>query len=944
MKKILMLAGLFLFIPLTCWAEGIKLPSGAENIYAVGGKRAYTLKVKLTPKVTGTKVYWQGKEDIDWPEEVKNWYFGMLPAQEKTPPIIISYKNFYPLEKAFREKYRWGGNNMRLLVVNPSKETVKATFFFSANSYKKDRELQIRVNGTKVKNIEIASRERGFLRYVVEDIVLREGVNEVLLYIPQGTGSLEGKDVSIKFKDDMRFEITSFLAQKTEVGGLKYKYEIKNNKLDLLFYPEDKIVLMSRALNINLEEYPYFNLFYKLKNPDRMLDGFFGIDYTGDGKIEGWLTSHDLKELHLLDMAKEKWGEKDYRKYGFKLVKMVLILHPDGMGKELGGAGQVYEIHLKNFQFYNPSSIYIPFRSRQNWQWKGRKNSILENILNTSYLAHVDEKGNMVFSCYFDSRGMGTETIEKGKGETRIFLRNGKEFTGEVEERNEEEIKLKKVRELGGEDLIIKNDAIAYSLVIPKEEKRKKLLEEEEATFSFPLDYSLKSGTIFKLVYKLQAPSVQDMKVFLGVDMDGDGRVDKEVVAGEKEILRGWKFTGTQSDMDLYQTFASSNFPESYKSKPEIKEKKFIIYKGNIPLKTTWGKWYGGIELAEVGYGQARKVVVSVPQREFPGDDYSIIYDPLTRVSASPGYRTYEADLSWLTKKYGHLSVKKVFLCLKRKEAVDLNQERKGWYSFYLKDIGFYQKFTYPIKDRKLEGQLLKAVKKTNLPLIMLDKKLLGTDSFEDWTDFQEFEGGGTIRKRINLRKGEHYSLKILENDTFKVEYALLEPITNRLSASTQREPEITFKKINPTKYYVRVQGAKRPFWLVFSESFHKQWKIYKVQGSKFKVQSLFDNIIADYPKFGVKEAKHRQRFTPSDIRYLFRRADIKKHYLVNGYANGWYVDPKKLGSGEDFTLVLYFWPQSLFYLGLGISGVTLIGFLGYLLASFIKKKPKNED
>jgi len=234
-------------------------------------------------------------------------------------------------------------------------------------------------------------------------------------------------------------------------------------------------------------------------------------------------------------------------------------------------------------------------------------------------------------------------------------------------------------------------------------------------------------------------------------------------------------------------------------------------------------------------------------------------------------------------------------------------------------------------------------IKKANLPLVVLDKEVLGTDSFEDWTDFPVFGRGGLIQKRINLTRGEH-SLKILDNDTFKVEYALLEPITDNISAVTWKGPEITFKRINPTKYYVRVQGAKGPFWLVFSESFHKQWRVYvQREGRRQKMENGKWKIIADYPKLGVKEAKHLQRFTPGDIKYIFRKPLTANHFLVNGYANGWYLEPKKLGLGENFTLLLYFWPQSLFYLGLGISGITLIGCLGYLLVSFIKKKPKNE-
>lgn len=143
-------------------------------------------------------------------------------------------------------------------------------------------------------------------------------------------------------------------------------------------------------------------------------------------------------------------------------------------------------------------------------------------------------------------------------------------------------------------------------------------------------------------------------------------------------------------------------------------------------------------------------------------------------------------------------------------------------------------------------------------------------------------------------------------------------------------ETKIIFKKINPTKYLVKVEGAKTPFRLVFSESFHKQWRLYSQQTTDHRPQ-IFNDIVADYPKLKVKEAKHLMKFTPKDIKYLFRKPLDAQHQLVNGYANGWYIEPKKLGLGEDFTLVIYFWPQTLFYLGLGISGLTLLCCLIYL-------------
>jgi len=158
---------------------------------------------------------------------------------------------------------------------------------------------------------------------------------------------------------------------------------------------------------------------------------------------------------------------------------------------------------------------------------------------------------------------------------------------------------------------------------------------------------------------------------------------------------------------------------------------------------------------------------------------------------------------------------------------------------------------------------------------------------------------------------------------------------------NVNREPRITFKKINPTKFIVKVEGAKDPFWLKFSESFHNQWYLYQIPYTENQMQE-FKEIVADYPDLKVKEAKYLIKYTPKDITFLFKKPLDAQHDLVNEYANGWYIEPEKLGLSENFILVVYFWPQSLFYIGLGISVLTLIGCLGYILwlkiKNFIKR------
>jgi hypothetical protein len=170
-----------------------------------------------------------------------------------------------------------------------------------------------------------------------------------------------------------------------------------------------------------------------------------------------------------------------------------------------------------------------------------------------------------------------------------------------------------------------------------------------------------------------------------------------------------------------------------------------------------------------------------------------------------------------------------------------------------------------------------------------------------------------------------------LSDQISKSQWEFLDKYSEAKSNST---PTITFEKMNPTRCEVKVENATSPFFLVFSESYHSEWRAY-VENKPF----MFNDLIAEYENVGVKEARHEMKFTPADISYLFKKPiNEDRHFLVNGYANSWYVDPKEIGR-TDFVITLYFKPQSYFYLGLFISGITLIGCVVFLFWSWQKVK-----
>lgn len=122
----------------------------------------------------------------------------------------------------------------------------------------------------------------------------------------------------------------------------------------------------------------------------------------------------------------------------------------------------------------------------------------------------------------------------------------------------------------------------------------------------------------------------------------------------------------------------------------------------------------------------------------------------------------------------------------------------------------------------------------------------------------------------------------------------------------------IQYKQINPTKYTITFRNSEL-FYLYFSEAYHPQWKL--TQNSHW------------YNGF-------------NDKNYVFDNTHSKAY----GFLNGWHVDPSKLqkNSNGEYELIIYFKPQSYFYIGLIISLTTLVLCITYLfLYWWINRKPK---
>ncbi|VVB91093.1 Uncharacterised protein [uncultured archaeon] len=154
---------------------------------------------------------------------------------------------------------------------------------------------------------------------------------------------------------------------------------------------------------------------------------------------------------------------------------------------------------------------------------------------------------------------------------------------------------------------------------------------------------------------------------------------------------------------------------------------------------------------------------------------------------------------------------------------------------------------------------------------------------------------------------------------------------SEKYKVQSNSSPAITFQKINPTKYEVKIENATSPFFLVFSESYHPRWTVY-LENEPL----MFNDVIAEYKDINVKEVRHSSDFVIGDVSYLLKKPAISqdRHFQVNGYANGWYIE--KPGT---YYITLYYWPQLLFYAGFIVSWSALFVCAGYLVLSRVIRK-----
>ncbi len=170
----------------------------------------------------------------------------------------------------------------------------------------------------------------------------------------------------------------------------------------------------------------------------------------------------------------------------------------------------------------------------------------------------------------------------------------------------------------------------------------------------------------------------------------------------------------------------------------------------------------------------------------------------------------------------------------------------------------------------------------------------------------------------------------------------------------------IEFKKINSSKYKIKIKKIKNLGIINFLYTFDNNWIIRIDTKSNFSCDIAnswreSDFFYSSTPLNNTKECYMGEESMYKDfkdyffgqgknlnlshnlLRETFNSWDLKPDYIKNNFPKEYYEE--NLDGSIDVELTLFFKPQVYFYLGLLISVTTLLGCVGYIGYDFVKRR-----
>ncbi|MBI3939296.1 MAG: hypothetical protein HY315_00540 [Acidobacteria bacterium] len=311
----------------------------------------YQMRALIRPRLHSSPVFALSGER-NWEVEATRWFNPLITrsegsAERSAKPFVLDRENIYELETDHHHRWRWGSNNMRMLLVNPRRFSVKGDLSFYVSSVG-DRDLRVSLNRDQTRNFRLRSRYleapfsfqrlvsswvfgKSWARYQtpfpvggdlieLKDVTLKPGANELLLYTPQKVERLtelldnaddraasiqiwEGLDFKEKERADTGIppEATVVTALAGTADGMQVRMFFDKDS------PEMEYEILERDLSdlaspgaatgrptpgIDLDDYPYFKLRLFVTDPSvQAMDVVFGISHNGSEEVSEWIPA-----------------------------------------------------------------------------------------------------------------------------------------------------------------------------------------------------------------------------------------------------------------------------------------------------------------------------------------------------------------------------------------------------------------------------------------------------------------------------------------------------------------------------------------------------------------------------------------------------------------------------------------------------------------------------
>ena len=262
-----------------------------------------------------------------------------------------------------------------------------------------------------------------------------------------------------------------------------------------------------------------------------------------------------------------------------------------------------------------------------------------------------------------------------------------------------------------------------------------------------------------------------------------------------------------------------------------------------------------------------------------------------------------------------------------------------------------------PKKSTLLEEELYAREWKSYKSLI-----LSSSDAGSGYIQFIKSEGNtlfNTSESQENETKIDIKNFSIIKIPSPKI-------LVKKVNIAHQQKqiPSLTYTRVNPTKYVVKIQDAKYPYTLVLVDQFNPNWKLVDPTQDTNIIRSFFAIILGKIGRTGMsllgiqqtQEIKGIVRYFDGNVKQNVTDNDVfidkktfdtwgktgiaeYKHFPANGYANAWNIEPKDMQGKEKYTLVIEITSQKMIYGGIFISVITFFISLFILTRTFFKNR-----